>query len=76
MAANGVRWGSCSALVTVVLHFPEVDADLEVLGSGCNTGLTKDEVNALWSQVRAAADLLASHVPSLVAHNPPDSAGE
>jgi hypothetical protein len=63
-------------LVTVVSHFPEVDADLEVLGSGCNTGLTEDEVNTLWSRVRAAVDSLASHVPSSVAHNPPDSVGE
>jgi alanine dehydrogenase len=32
--ANGVRWGSCSVLVAAVSHFLELDADLEVLGSG------------------------------------------
>jgi hypothetical protein len=26
--ANGVHWGSCSALVADVSHFPELDADL------------------------------------------------
>jgi hypothetical protein len=46
-ATNGVCWGSCSALVATVSHFPELVADLEVLGSGCNAGLTEDEVNTL-----------------------------
>jgi hypothetical protein len=41
-AANGVRWGSHSALVATVLHFPELDTDLEMLGSGHNAGLTED----------------------------------
>jgi hypothetical protein len=45
--ANGVHWGSCSVLVAAVSHFPELDADLEVLGSERNVGLTKDEVNVL-----------------------------
>jgi hypothetical protein len=75
-AANGVSWGSRSALVAVVLHFLELDADLEVLGSGRSVGLTDNEVDALWSRVCAASDSLASHVPSLVARNPPDSVGE
>jgi hypothetical protein len=39
-AANGFRWGSRSALVAAVLHFRELDADLEVLGSRRNVGLT------------------------------------
>jgi hypothetical protein len=75
-ATNMVRWGSRSALLAVVSDFPELDADLEVLGSKCNAGQTEDEVNALWSQVRAAADSLASHVPSSVAGSPRDSMGE
>jgi hypothetical protein len=41
-AANGVRWGSHSALVVVVSHFPE----LEVLGSGRNADLTEDKADA------------------------------
>jgi hypothetical protein len=45
--ANGVHWGSCSVLVAAVSHFPELDADLEVLESERNVGLTEDEVNVL-----------------------------
>jgi hypothetical protein len=36
--ANGVRWGSHSALVGTVSHFPKLDADLEMLRSGLNAG--------------------------------------
>jgi hypothetical protein len=59
-----------------VLHFPELDADLEVLGSERSVGLIDNEVDALWSHMRVAVDSLSSHVPSAVAHNPPNSAGE
>jgi hypothetical protein len=62
--ANGVCWGSRSTLVATVLHFPELDIDLEVLGSGSNVSLIEGEVDALWSWVRTATDSLASHVPS------------
>jgi hypothetical protein len=75
-AANGVHWGFCSMLVAVVSHFLELDADLEVLGSGHSMGLTEDEVDILWSRVRTAAHSIASHVPSSVAYNPPDGVGE
>jgi hypothetical protein len=74
--ANGVCWGSHYALVVAVSHFPELYTDREVLGSGHKARLTKDEVVALWSKVRAVVDSLATHVPSLFAHNPPDSMGE
>jgi hypothetical protein len=74
--ANVVCWGSCSAFFATMSHFLELDADLEVLGSRHNAGLMEVEVDALWSRVHAAMDSLASHVPSLVAHNPPDSARE
>jgi hypothetical protein len=76
VATNRVRWGSCSAFVTAVSHFLELATDLEVLGYGRNAGIAEDEVDALWSQVREAADWLASHIPPLVAQNPPDSARE
>jgi hypothetical protein len=42
--ANGVRWGSRSALVATVSHFPELDIELEVLRSRRSTRLTEDEV--------------------------------
>jgi hypothetical protein len=63
-------------LITVVSHFLELETDLEVLGSGRSTGLTEDEVDALWARVRAASDSLASHVPSSVAHDHSDSTRE
>jgi hypothetical protein len=34
-------------LVAAVLHFPELDVELEMLGSGRNVGLTEDEVYTL-----------------------------
>jgi hypothetical protein len=46
-AANGVRWGSRSALVATMSHFLELDADLEVLRSGHSVGLIEDEVDTL-----------------------------
>jgi hypothetical protein len=46
-AANRVHWGSCSALVIAVSHFPELKAELEVLGSGHSADLTEDEADAL-----------------------------
>jgi hypothetical protein len=75
-ATNGVCWGSHSVLVAAVMHFSELDTDLEVLRSGSNMGLTESMVDALWSRVHVAANSLASHVPYSVARNPPDSAGE
>jgi hypothetical protein len=76
VATNRVCWGSHSALVAIVSHLPELDVDLDVLGSRRVAGLTDDEVDALWSRVHVASDSLPSLVPSSVAHNPPDSVGE
>jgi hypothetical protein len=66
VAANRVRWGSCSTLVPIVSHFPKLKTQLEVLGSECSADLTEDKADALWIWLHAAS----------VAHNPPDSAGE
>jgi hypothetical protein len=74
--ANGVRWGTRSALVAALLHFSELKFELELLGSGHNVDLTEDQANALWTRVRAASNSLASHVPPSVACNPLDGAGE
>jgi hypothetical protein len=43
MAANGVRWGTRSALVVALSHFPE----LELLESRRNADLTNDQFDAL-----------------------------
>jgi hypothetical protein len=76
VASNGVYWGSHSALVAAVLHFPELKTELEVLGSERSLNLIEDEADALWIRVHAASDSLASHVPSSVACNPLDDMGE
>jgi hypothetical protein len=75
-AANGVCWGSRSMLVAAVSHFLELKTELEVLGSGRNVDLTEDEVDALWTRVCMALDLLALYVPSSVARNPPNGVKE
>jgi hypothetical protein len=46
VAANGVRWQSHSVLVATVSHFPELKFEMELLKSGRNTDLTKDEADA------------------------------
>jgi hypothetical protein len=38
--AHRAHWGSCPALVAIVSHFSELEANLEVFGSGCSTDLT------------------------------------
>jgi hypothetical protein len=75
-AANGVHWGFHFALVAAVSLFPQLKTELEVLKSRHNADLTEGEAESLWIQVRVASDSLASHVPSLIACNPPDDAGE
>jgi hypothetical protein len=42
MATNGVCWGTQSALAIVVSHFPELEADQELLGFECNTDMIED----------------------------------
>jgi hypothetical protein len=76
VAVNGVYWGSHSALVAAVSHFPELRSKLELLRSGRNADRIEDEADDLWTWVRAASNLLAPYVPSSVAHDPPDGVGE
>jgi hypothetical protein len=76
VAANGVRWGSRSALVATVSHFLELKTLLEVLRPARNAYLKEDDEDALWTQVRATLDSLALYVPFSVARNPPNGARE
>jgi hypothetical protein len=68
--------GTRLALVTTLSHFLELEAELELLRSERNVGLTEDWVDALWILARLASDLLASHILPSVAHDPLDGAGE
>jgi hypothetical protein len=76
MAANGVHWQTQSALVATLSHFSELETELELLGSGCNADLTDDHTDALMIWVRAASNLLATHVPPSVVRHPFDNVGE
>jgi hypothetical protein len=46
-AANGVRWETQSALVATLSHFLKLEVELELLGSGRNTDLMEDQVDAV-----------------------------
>jgi hypothetical protein len=72
-AANGVRWGTQSMLVTASSHFPELKSDLELLGSGRNTDLHDEQADVFWPLVSMASDSLSSLVTSLFARDPLDN---
>jgi hypothetical protein len=63
-------------LVATLSHFLELKFELELLGFGQNADLTDDQADALWPLKSAASDSLAALVPSSIAHDPPDDAGE
>jgi hypothetical protein len=69
---NVIRWGTQSAMVAILLHFPK----LEHLGSACNADLMEDQVDALWTRVRAALYSLTVHILPSIARSPPDGSGE
>jgi hypothetical protein len=75
-STNGVCWGTQSALVTALSHFPELKSELELVGSGQNAVLTDDQVDALWPLVSMASDSLALLVRSSIARDPPDDTRE
>jgi hypothetical protein len=76
VTTNRVRWGTRSVLVTALSHFPEPEAELELLGSGRNAVLMEDRVDALWILASPALGLLASYILFSVARSPLDGAGE
>jgi hypothetical protein len=76
VAANGVCWGTRSALVTTLSHFLELKSELELLGPRRNVDLIEDQTDALWPLVDAASDSLASLVPSSIARDHPDEVGD
>jgi hypothetical protein len=76
VATNGVYWGTRSVLVATLSQFPELGAELELLGSGHNVDLTKDQVDALWTQTRQTLDTLASFVTPSVTRGSLDGARE
>jgi hypothetical protein len=75
-AANGLHWGARLALTVVLLHFPELESELELLGSGYNANLAKDGMEAFWTRTHRASESLSSRVPPPAARSPPNNAGE
>jgi hypothetical protein len=39
VATNGVYWGVRLVLLTALSHFPKLEPELDLLGSGCNADL-------------------------------------
>jgi hypothetical protein len=70
-AANGVRWGTRSALVAALSHFLELKSMLELLRCGQNADLSDDQVDALWPLVSMASNS-NSLFPSSFARDPLD----
>jgi hypothetical protein len=74
--ANGVHWGTRLALDAALSHFPELEAELELLGSRRNVALMEDRVDALWILACQASNLLSSYALPSVARSLPDDVGE
>jgi hypothetical protein len=66
---RGWRW-------IVLLHFLELGTKLEMLGFGCNTDLTEDQVDVLLTQARQASKSLVSFIHLLVARDSPNGVRE
>jgi hypothetical protein len=83
LGAGQRRWAIFSGSIYVhdggvatVSHFPKLKSELELLGSECNADLIEDEADGLWTRVNTTSNSLVSYVPSSVAHDPPEGAGE
>jgi hypothetical protein len=63
-------------LAAIVFHFPELEAELELLGSEHNADLAEDQVDALWTWMRQPSKLLAAFVPPAVARGSPNDMGD
>jgi hypothetical protein len=62
--ANGVRWGTRFAFVVVLLLFPELEPELDLLESGRDGDLSDDRADALWPLLSVALDSLAFLISS------------
>jgi hypothetical protein len=68
--------GAWLALTIVFSYFPKLEVELDLLGSGYNADLTRDEMEVLSTRTRWTSKSLSSRVPPTATHSPPDSAGE
>jgi hypothetical protein len=56
-------------LVATLLHFPELEPELELLRSERNVGLTEDQVDALCTRMHVTSDTLVLQVLPSVTHS-------
>jgi hypothetical protein len=59
-------------LVVILSHFPKLETELELLGSGWGANLSDDQADALWPLVSVASDSLASPIPFSARESPND----
>jgi hypothetical protein len=76
VASNGALWDAWLALTTVLLHFLELEHELELLGSEYNTAMMRDDMEVFWTRSCRASESLSSRAPLLVARSSPDGAGD
>jgi hypothetical protein len=48
-AVNRVQWGNWLVLTIVLSYFTKLELELDLLGSGYNADLTRDEMEVLWT---------------------------
>jgi hypothetical protein len=70
-----VHWGG-STLITVLTHFPELEPELELFGSGYYADLLVGQLEIFWTWTCHASESLSSWIPPSVARSPPDGVGE
>jgi hypothetical protein len=73
---GSIGGGGRLTLAAALSRFPELELELELLGSGHNADLMEGQLDALWTQTRQASESLLSSLPSSVACRPPDGVRE
>jgi hypothetical protein len=76
VAFNRIWWGVRLALTAVLSDCPELEVELDLLGSSYNADLSCDNMETLWTRTRRASESLSSRVPPSAARSPPDDARE
>jgi hypothetical protein len=61
--------GGGGTLTVALVHFPELEPEMELHGSGCNADLTEGQLDALWDQMRHALESLALNIPLSIARD-------
>jgi hypothetical protein len=76
MVAARVHWGTRLALAVAMSHFPELEVELDLFGSGHKADPMEDQVEALWTQTHQALESLVALIPPSVGHGSLDDMGE